>query len=389
MELGNYLSARDGESVLIPTIVVADDAQVDSNLVHAENQLQVATEVLGPLGLSIDPVTSLDTDVGHGLMRVARSKRADTVILGWNGDFSLSRSLLGSTFDKVVEVSPQRLMVVKGRPGWTNIKRMLVLVPAYTEAHGDIGSSLRLLSRLARQLTLAVVFHGPAATVGALAQIWAASKLGPTPELEAIPGREASVDSHTTWLPEPRAQDLLVHVASRPHQAVWTPAESQRPRLLTQTFPAHPLIILYPAQSEEEPDPESEAENPLGDAAQASVPEHITLRTLNASQGGSRSSALVAILEQDMPTRAARRLAQVILADPTRQTPMPGSPHILFHYRTKEVQGFWLGIIQEKSAVLSVLLTPLAESHAAHLQTLAWVCGRIRAGEPPYQRQGT
>lgn len=255
-ELAAYIVQPGVTEALYPTAVVQEGPQSDERLAKAEALLAAASSRLALHHLDAFPVTGLDVNIASGLMRVSRARRANLIILGWNGNYNVGRSLFGSVLDQVVSQSQHRLMVAKLDGGLEGLSSLTLMLPPLAEHLDDLGNTLQHPFDLARALGLRLRVLGQAATLKACALLF--QDYQKTRPLETRTVAEWS-DLVPALQDLSGPDDILCLCSVRKNQLSWQPSMEKLPKRLSELFPANRLLVLYPAiHADAATDPEAE-----------------------------------------------------------------------------------------------------------------------------------
>jgi len=369
LNLTEAILPSDHPAQIFPTVVVRDEENNEDQLLSAETLLGQATQYFQHTSFSLTPVTGLDPDVGHGLIRVSRARLADTIVLGWNPNYGLGRYIFGTVLDKIVENAQLRLAILKTSTKPLEFRRLHLLFPLYSESHMDLSGALCLVDEIIIKHNPTLILYGHPKTREALEIFW-----------KKIPKGNAfvwyTVDSNAKLgkcIPSNlySPSDFVILIGARSSQAPWTPSLSRLPQELAGTYKENPLLVIYPNYSVYN-------QGETGD-----TPE-LADRHIKFGWGGTLKSTLSDLLKVDFSKKLAEDLATQLL-ELHENTPIDLKPeHHLIHLHTELVHDFWVGHIQKNTEWWSILLTPLAETHENHLKVLSQLVRKVRARSHPF-----
>jgi len=376
IDLATMLVSKGHTEVVYPTVVVRDGPDAERDLVHAEAVLAKSVARLITLGIRAIPVTGLDENIADGMLRVSKARRAQVVILGWNGRFGVDRALFGSVLDQFVHNGYQRMVVAKltakGLHG-----RLIIILPPMIERMSDLAGSFAMALHFAENTgsQICAIMTGREDSIVAkrLEQM-----------RRTIP---LSVRMIETWHKiesalgqEVRANDVIMLFSSRKHQPAWQPSLERLPRKLTGLFPSNDLIFVYPADA--------------GRVDFSDNREHASLQpgpiqNYRQEDGETLDDSLMRVLVSQISREGAERgLAEMTKLGTILDIELrPGV--FLLHMHTAELNDFFISLIrfydpaQQKGAggtqLLIVLLSPVDRHPDEHLEMLSriakWVAG--------------
>lgn len=247
VDLSMLLLSSGHTEEVYPAMVVRDGPDAEKNLVCAESVLAKAVSRYIPLGVRAIPVTGLDENIAEGMLRVAKARRAQVVILGWNGKFGVDRALFGSILDEVVQKAYQRMIVAKltakGLHG-----RVVLILPPLIERMSDLKGSLAMTLQFAQNtgasVSALVIGKNSSSLVRRLEQQKNSISLAIT-SLENLHNLENFLETHV------QANDVIMLFSSRKRQPAWQPGLERLPRKLAWRFPDNDLLFIYPADADQ------------------------------------------------------------------------------------------------------------------------------------------
>lgn len=366
-----------------PLYVVAiarEGPEVVEEIIQNESVLAQAVVQGAAASVPVQPVTRVEHNVAHGLLRAVRETRSSVVVMGWDALPAAERFLFGSISDQLL--AERGLLLVLCRlsdpPGLA--RRIVVAVPPLVERETGAGAAFDLLRTLSRQ-------------AGAPLAVLAAPDQHEILRERLEPGRPAvavSMIPLAAWDDVPAAleahlqpDDLLVLLGSRRGSVSWRPGMDRLPQGLVRSAPDTPLIVVFPAGGDIDP------EDPRADSATAGLsPQHVDLNLPR----GSVEEALQNLLRPRFDGRSE------VLADTAARLSVaegildlnPGLA--LCHARLADIRAPWLavGVSRDGLAVpralqpvhvLVVLLTPEELPSEVHLRLLQGIAEAMHERE--------
>lgn len=375
VEVSLALHAPDNPEPLYPVIVVPEGPESDKAVIKAERMLTSAMARVVATGIPVVPVTSIDVNITSGLARVSRARRIGLMILGWNGQYTVQRSIFGSVLDQTVKTSRLELFVLKSSGTLNGVKRLQVGLPPLVETQQGFDQALADLVLFGSRLGCEYLFYGMANTVHHIEDRLRTWRTPGEKSFEVLNDWKLLLDRWKNRLGTP---DMLVLFSLRQNQLAWQPSLDRWPRQVAQNFPAHPFLVIYPREGAETSEEDEEAfESGLRKEVTEDLPKIIL-----HMQGSDVASALRQLLQIDFYGETLEKTS-VILDETARNQPVELKPGVvLVHAHLNIVddfsvywgvnpQGWTLPELTQEVKILVVLISPLAEGPEMHLRKLA------------------
>ncbi len=375
VELSLALHPKENLEPLFPVIVVQEGPDSEKAVLQAERMLTSAMARAVALGVPVVPVTSLDVNITAGLARVTRARRISLMILGWNGQYSVQRTIFGSVLDQTVKTSRLEIFVLKSSGTLMGVKRLQVGLPPLVETQPGFDQALADLIMLGANLGCQFTFYGLENTVNHLEnrlRIW---KTPGERSFEILNDWKTLLDRWKTRL---GLQDGLVLFSLRQNQLAWQPSLDRCPRQVAQAFPNHPFLVIYPREGGDNP---LEAETSGDEYFQTGVSEEIPKVILHM-EDTSIMDALRQLLLIDFYGETLEKttllLNETVLTQPVELKPGVVLVHAHLNivddfsvYWGVNSQGWQIPDVSGPVKILVVLISPLAEGPEMHLRKLA------------------
>jgi Kef-type K+ transport system membrane component KefB/mannitol/fructose-specific phosphotransferase system IIA component (Ntr-type) len=359
---------KSPEPVFVLTVVPESGGRADAYVADAEKMLSNAVAYATGVGLDVRPVTRMDQNFARGIARAMLETRTSTAVIGWDGRTS-RQWVFGSVLDQLLELSTQQLVVAKLGHPLSTTRRIVVLVPRWTDYDPGFPKTAAALSRLATGLTAELVL--------------VVVKADPAPYLAYFSGTKPAVPVSarpvTSWigalsaLQELRRQnDLVAVLSARPQTVAWHASLERIPARLAALVPESFLVIYPPV---------------LADAGRAVAEEGAPrllprARVVSRIAADSPAAALDALLAAHYPEGRRAELLRAVQQG-ERGSAMGVAPGVvLFHARLDAIEAAELylgrspaGVMfpgLEKAHLVFLLLSP-ADRPGEHLAALAEV----------------
>lgn len=362
-----------------PITIARDGPDVRAEVVAGEKMLGHAVLHAAAADVPVLPLTRVDLSVARGLTRAIKETSISTVVMGWDGVPAAQRFIFGNISDQLLAETPAMVLLCRTAAPLNTARRVLLSVPPLADHEPGFSDAVRVVKRLARQLSARLVLVAPSDELAGLSD--SVDRIQPR---VPVAGFELPEGSDLVQLLDAQVQpeDVLVQLSLRQGARSWQPGREHLPRLLAQRFRANTLLVLYLAEAEVDT---------LVPSAQAGVvpplllplpPEHVALDLA----GHTTEDVLRQLLrghfadEPEVLGRAVDALAHTQAGHSPEL--VPGI--VFYHAHTPEVVGtqFFVGVSRHglnlshvggPAHVVLVLLNAEATPSDRHLQHLAFV----------------
>jgi Kef-type K+ transport system membrane component KefB/mannitol/fructose-specific phosphotransferase system IIA component (Ntr-type) len=287
------------EPVFVLTVVPEAGAQSDAYVADAEKMLSGAVGYAAGLGLDVRTVTRVDQNFARGIARAMLETRTSTTVIGWDGRTS-RQWVFGSVLDQLLELSTQQLVVAKLGHPLSTTRRIVVLVPRWTDHDPGFPRTAvtirRLAAGLGAELVLVVVKSDPAPY---LAQVSGGKPVVP---VTARPV-ESWMDALRALRELRRPNDLVAVLSARPHTVAWHASLERVPGRLAALVPESFLVVYPPVPAD------AERSSPVEGAPHGLSRERIVA----GLTGRTAAAAIDALLGAHYPAERRQEIVGAIL----------------------------------------------------------------------------
>lgn len=362
-----------------PLTVVEEGRRADERVAQGERVLSKAVLQLAAADIPAVPLTRIDLSVPSGILRARRELRGTEVIVGWAGRTLPTELFFGSMLEKLLRDPHYTLLVSRLVDPLNTCRRIVLAVPPDVDQERSFPSAARLVKRLANQLGARLVVLSVGAHEARVKRCLQSAK--PSVEVSLWPLEEWSGVTQAL-VDRVGDADLIVLCEARARRRRWGTSVGELPDKLARRFPQTGLLVVYPAEPEDEEVAELAPEPPsLRDEPRFSIDHFVT--DLSADSQGAVVAALLRRLPRFARGNAPAALIQGLVED--AEELMPGV--ILFHAETALAEGpsAVFGVSREGvrwaadrplSHVFVLLVDPPGRDATRHLQNLASI-GRM------------
>ncbi|HNS22978.1 MAG TPA: universal stress protein [Sedimentisphaerales bacterium] len=385
LDIALLLRERESHEPLYPLQVVPEDRDVDRNVALAEKVLAHTVVRAMSAGVPVTPLTGVDVNVASGIVRAARDNRISMILLAWDGQTSWKTRLFGRTIDAVVERSFQLILVNRLRQPVSTAKRIVLILPPFAEhqpGFESIVASIKVLAHQAGTSVMILCFQETEAAVGNFVRRTPPSASVSFQILHAWQEVQTRINEVLD-----RMTDWLILMGSRKGERAWQPSLDRLPGRLAQAFPEVTFSVFIPPTERWD---SRQAADKIADSAYI-FSTFIRDRTMLQMDVQTTEDAVRRLLGPYFGHRTtdAHEVA-VLLHGISQEEPVELTKDVvLLHahvpYVTESV--IFLGVSENPLDVplasggphiLIILLDPVGQDPARHLQALADIARIIR-----------
>ncbi len=243
LDIALLLREKRSHEPLYPLQVVPEDRDVEQKVAQAEKVLAHTVVRAMSAGVPVTALTSVDISVTSGVVRALRDNRISMILLGWDGRASSKTRTFGRTIDGIIERSVQLVMVNRLRRPLSTARRIVLVLPPLAERQPGFESIVKATKTLANQAgTALLVLCATETATGAAGFIRRAPPSIPVSfqTIRSWKGiRDELVDLTTQT-------DWLMLMAARKGELAWQPSLDRLPSRLAAEFPDMTLSVFIP-----------------------------------------------------------------------------------------------------------------------------------------------
>jgi Kef-type K+ transport system membrane component KefB/mannitol/fructose-specific phosphotransferase system IIA component (Ntr-type) len=257
-----------------PLSVVGEGPRTADQVAQAEKMLSKAVLQLSAADVPASPVTRIDLNIPSGILRARRELRGTEVIIGWAGRSSTAEFFFGSVLEQLLADPHYTLMVSRLLEPLNTCHRVLLAIPPSADQERSFPAAIRLVKQLTRQLGASLIVLSVKSHEQRVKKRIQAAK--PAVEftqhpLESWSGvMQALADAVSDT-------DLIVLHGLRGGTSAWRSAPGDLPERLARRFPDTNLLVVYPAEPQEEASAIADAEIASADEVETLALEHVVM----------------------------------------------------------------------------------------------------------------
>jgi len=195
-------------------------------------------------GVPVTPLTGVDVNVASGIVRAVRDNRISMILLAWDGQTSWKTRLFGRTIDAVVERSFQLILVNRLRQPVSTAKRIVLVLPPFAEHQPGFESIIASIKVLAHQAGTSVMILCSQETESAVGDFVRMTPPSVSVSFQILRAWR-QVQTHINEVLD-RMTDWLILMGARKGERAWQPSLDRLPGRLAQAFPEVTFSVFIP-----------------------------------------------------------------------------------------------------------------------------------------------
>ncbi|MFW5695783.1 MAG: cation:proton antiporter [Alkalispirochaeta sp.] len=384
LDVAILLRATSSDEPVYPVRVVHEGADIDAELARAENALAHGVVRAMALGMPVTPLTLVDINVGSGLVRAIRDNRISLAVCAWDPGEAIRPHGFGRTINQVIDQTRMMIVVNRLTQPVNSAERLVVLFPPFAERQTGFERVVTTMKTLAHQSGLSVLAIGTAQTFQSAGTFMEDARPRVPVSFETVP-----VWKHVTQHIVSRAKhdEWLLLVTDRKGEIAWQPNLDRLPRELAAALPRANLSVIVPPT---EPWDSVQAAEARPDPART-VTRFTSARSLFAMKPSTTKEAITKLLSTHFDRRSpsAHAVADLLVEISNEEPVELVEDVVLLHAHVPFVddtvaflgvsrRAFDISVIGEQPHILIILLDPVGQDPAKHLQALADIAKLIR-----------
>lgn len=244
LDIALLLRGKGSHEPLYPLQVVPEDRNVDQKVAQAEKVLAHTVVRAMSVGVPVTPLTSVDLNVASGVVRAVRDNRISMILLAWDGQTSWKTRLFGRTIDAVVERSCQQVLVNRLRQPVSTAKRIVLVLPPFADHQPGFESVVASVKTLASQAGTTLLILCSKETVADAGNFVRRTPPTVSVSFETLEDWK-QVQTRVVERLVPTTDWLILMLAKKGERA-WQPSLDRLPGRLAQTLPRVTFSVFIP-----------------------------------------------------------------------------------------------------------------------------------------------
>jgi Kef-type K+ transport system membrane component KefB len=222
--------------------VVQNDNMAEINLVKVRRKLEQWVRYASAADVQIKSHTTIDTNVAHGIIRIAREISASTLVMGWPGKETFLDRVFGHKTDNIVEITNKNIIVCKIKRPLQTYNRIRVVCPPMVETVKGFPYWVKKVTQIATELKLPIDCYATKQTMNAIQVFQKHNRNKPLVKHLEIDDWE-EFRNVTSRVYE---DELLIVISARQGIAGYQNEIDLIHKKLTPDWESHSIILFYP-----------------------------------------------------------------------------------------------------------------------------------------------
>jgi len=224
--------------------VIPNEEDSESRIIKARQDLEVCVKHAAASDTKVNIAVTIDHHFLSGIARKSREIMAETIVFPWPEMGGLYDRKSDSRLDAILEHIDKTTFICQINKPVSSYKRIVAIVPPYSEKEGDFGLWMGKIIQLANELKIEMVFFSNGTTRGAIANALIVFKNNASNELRPF----EDWDDFLILSRFIREDDIIVHIGSRKGSFSYNQQLESIPGKLDKYFPRNTKILVYPQQ---------------------------------------------------------------------------------------------------------------------------------------------
>ncbi len=389
LDVALLLREKGSHEPVYPVRVAQEGSDSEQQVAAAEKILAHTVVRAMAAGVPVTPLTSVDVSVTSGVLRTVRDNRISMILLGWDGRVGSKTRTFGRIIDAVVEQSLQFVMVNRFCEPVSTAGRIVLVLPPFAERQPGFEAVITAVKTLASQAGTTLLALCSAQTKAAAETFITKTPPSVSTSVEALDEWKAVQQSIADRI---EANDWLVLMGARKGEVAWQPILDRLPGRLASQFPTTTFSVVIPPTQRW--DSQQAAEKILDSAYIFST--FTRDRTMLQMDVRTIEEALPELLSRHFDSESADlRAVTDLLHTISQEEPVELTRDVvLLHTHVPNVSGsvVFLGVSKHpldvplasgRPHILIILLDPVGQDPARHLQALADIARIMRVPDMP------
>jgi len=224
--------------------VIPNEEDSESLIIKARQDLEVCVKYAAASETKVNIAVTIDHHFLSGVARKSREIMAETIVFSWPEMGGLYDRRSDSRLDSILEHIDKTTFICQINKPTSSYKRIVAIVPPYSEKEVDFGLWMGKIIQLANELKIEMVFFSNGTTRGAIANALIVFKNNASNELRPF----EDWDDFLILSRFIREDDIIVHIGARKGSFSYNQQLESVPGKLEKYFPRNTKILVYPQQ---------------------------------------------------------------------------------------------------------------------------------------------
>ena len=244
IDFGLMLKPKKSEIPVYVLNIISDDSADETTQFKAKKMMDNAIKQAAATENTIMPLTRFDVNISNGIIYTIKEQKITDVLIGLHKNTN-QKDFLGPITENIVSKSNETIFIYKYVQPFNTLKRMVVAVTPKAELEPGFKHWFSRILTISRAGGLSIHFFADAKTIQELQKINTASA---NPAV-AIYNFFNNWDDFLILSRELKQNDFFVIVSSRKEHISYNQQLEKLPYYLSKYFTNNSFIIIYPQQS--------------------------------------------------------------------------------------------------------------------------------------------
>jgi len=228
--------------------VVKNDSNAELNLARVRRKLEQWVRYASGADMHLKSYTTIDTNVAHGIIRIAREISATTLVMGWPGKETFLDRVFGHKTDNIVEITNKNIIICKIKKPLQTYSRIRVVCPPMVETVKGFPYWVKKVLHVASELKLPIDCYATLQTMQAIIEMQKHLRhKGVLNHIDVI-----DWDEFRKVTTRVKDNELLIVVSARHSKIAYQNEIDLISKQLTPDWENHSIILFYPLVEDEE-----------------------------------------------------------------------------------------------------------------------------------------
>ncbi len=244
LDFATLIKSKRSPHPLTVLTVVPNNEMAEQNMKTARKNLDSTAKYASGSETEVNMTATIDYNIATGISRAAREISADGIILGWPSKAGIIEKIVGEKTESILNRTDASLFMCHVVKPLITHKRMVVLCPPLAESELGFEFWMEKVLRLAKELTINILFVCDGRTQYAVADYLAANKHTVRVQFSAFEEWNDLIGLRQFI----NDDDLVVFVSARIGEVSHRHSLDALPVKLGKVYHHHNRILVYPAR---------------------------------------------------------------------------------------------------------------------------------------------
>ncbi len=242
LEFSIFIKEKNLETSISVLSVVENDDFAEKNIKEIKERFKLYSQQYASDTKDIQIITTIDSNIVRGILRVSREIFANIIVLGWPKRPGYIEKLIGEKLEHILDNTTISVFICHFEKSLINYKKLVIIVPPLAEYEVGFTDWLMKLINLSRELTMFIEVYGNVLTNDAIKNFLNKIKFNSNVNFINYYSWEDIIEN----IPDVKEEDLVVVVSSRKNSISYLPIMQHLPVKMEKLFYKNSRILIYP-----------------------------------------------------------------------------------------------------------------------------------------------